>query len=162
MLSLILAVASNNVIGNNLKIPWYLPEDLKRFKKLTTGKKIIMGRKTYDSLPKLLPNRTHIVLTKDINYKNNNVEIINSIEELKKYIASKEEVMVIGGAQIYKLLLPHAKKIYLTRIKKAFEGNIFFKFDESKWIITNCENHRNEKFEYSYINYDKKTIYTIK
>ena len=105
MLSIIVAVANNNVIGKDNKLIWHLPEDLKRFKALTTGHTIIMGRKTFESLGRVLPNRKHIVLCNDVNLniENENVEVLSDISMLEKYINSAEENFVIGGATIYKL-----------------------------------------------------------
>ena len=117
MLSIIVAVANNNVIGKDNKLIWHLPEDLKRFKALTTGHTIIMGRKTFESLGRVLPNRKHIVLCNDVNLniENENVEVLSDISMLEKYINSAEENFVIGGATIYKLLLPKASKLYITK-----------------------------------------------
>ena len=123
MLSIIVAVAENNVIGKDNKLIWHLPEDLKRFKKLTLGHKIIMGRKTFESLEELLPNRKHIILTGNKTYSvdNEDVEVIHTIEELEKYINSPSECFVIGGAAIYTQLMPKVKKMYITKIHKNFE-----------------------------------------
>ena len=103
MLSIIVAVAKNNVIGKDNKLIWHLPEDLKRFKRITTGHTIIMGRKTFESLGRVLPNRKHIVLSKDKDFKvdDENVQVINDISLLGEYISSEEENFVIGGASIY-------------------------------------------------------------
>ena len=108
MLSIIVAIAKNNVIGKDNKLIWHLPEDLKRFKRLTTGHNIIMGRKTFESLGRVLPNRKHIVLCNDmkLDINDENVEIVDSIDKLKQYEEAEEENFVIGGATIYKLLLP--------------------------------------------------------
>ena len=118
MLSIIAAVANNNVIGKDNKLIWKLPADLKRFKMLTSGKVIIMGRKAFESLGRVLPNRKHVVLTRDKSYKvdNENVEIINDLSKIDKYINDSNENFVIGGAQIYKLLLQYSKKMYITKI----------------------------------------------
>ena len=107
MLSIIAAISDNNVIGKDNKLLWHLPEDLKRFKELTTGHTIIMGRKTFESLGKVLPDRKHIIITRDTNYKvdDENVEIINEINELEKYINDDKEYFVIGGAIIYSQLI---------------------------------------------------------
>lgn len=128
MLSIIVAVAENNVIGKDNKLIWHLPEDLKRFKKLTTGHTIIMGRKTFESLGRVLPNRKHVILCNDmeLNIEDENVEVLEDISMLKQYIDSTEENFIIGGATIYKLLLPYANKIYLTLIHEKFEGDVFF------------------------------------
>ena len=142
MLSMIVACANGNVIGKDNKLLWHLPEDLKRFKEITLGKTIIMGRKTFDSLGRVLPNRKHIVLTHDTNLKcdDENVKIIHDVSELSEYINSDEENFVIGGAMIYNLLLKNTNKVYLTRIHKDFIGDAFFpKLKEEEWKIIEQE-----------------------
>lgn len=162
MLSLIVAVAENNVIGKDNKLIWHLPEDLKRFKKLTTGHTIIMGRKTFESLGRVLPNRKHVILCNDmeLNIEDENVEVLEDISMLKQYIDSTEENFVIGGATIYKLLLPYANKIYLTLIHEKFEGDVFFpEIDEKGWKIVETEKGlKDEKnpYDYEYITYTRE------
>ena len=128
MLSTIVAIANNNVIGKDNKLIWHLPEDLKRFKQITTGKNIIMGRKTFESLGRVLPNRKHIILCNDMemDIDNENVEILDDISKLDKYINSDEENFVIGGATIYKLLMPYVNKLYITKINEDFVGDVYF------------------------------------
>lgn len=162
MLSVIVACANANVIGKDNALLWHLPEDLKRFKTLTSGKTIIMGRKTFDSLGRVLPNRKHIVLTRDVNwtYNDENVEVVNDVKELDKYINSEEEDFIIGGAMIYNLLLKNANKIYLTRIYEDFKGDAFFpKINEEEWeIIEREKGIKNEEnpYDYEYITYVRK------
>ena len=162
MLSIIVAISENNVIGKDNKLLWHLPEDLKRFKELTTGHTIIMGRKTFESLGGILPNRKHIVITRDTNYKveNNNVEIMNDIQEIDKYVNDNEENFVIGGAIIYSQLIKKAQKMYITKIYKKFEGDAYFpKIDENEWkIIETKKGIKDEKnpFDYEYITYVRK------
>lgn len=162
MLSIIVAIAKNNVIGKDNKLIWHLPEDLKRFKKLTTEHTIIMGRKTFESLGRVLPKRKHIILShnKDYVVDNENVEVVHSIDDIKKYIDSEEENFVIGGAGIYKLLLPFAKKLYITKINEEFEGDVFFpQIDENEFEIVSREiGKRDEKndMDYEYIDYIRK------
>lgn len=158
MLSIIVAKAKNNVIGKDNKLIWNIPDDLKRFKNLTTGHTIIMGRKTFESLGRVLPNRFHIVLSNDKNYKvnNSNVKVINDINELDKYAQDDEEHFIIGGAMIYKLLMPKCKKLYITQIEKEFDGDTFFpKIDEKEWkaIKTQLGPKDDNDFEYKYIDY---------
>ena len=126
MLSIIVAKAKNNAIGKNNQLIWHLPEDLKRFKKLTTGHNIIMGRKTIESLGRVLPNRHHIIMCNDaeLNIDDENVEVLKDISMLDKYINSKEESFVIGGATMYKLLMPYCNKMYITEIDKDFDGDV--------------------------------------
>ena len=161
MLSIIAAKAENNVIGKDNKLIWNIPDDLKRFKSLTTGHTIIMGRKTFESLGKVLTNRFHIVLSNDKNYKmdNPNVKVINNISELDKYIYDKEEHFVIGGAMIYNLLISKCNKLYITQIEKKFCGDTFFpEVKENEWKIVKEEiaPKDNNEFEYRYIDYIRK------
>jgi len=141
MLSIIVAKANNGVIGGDNKLLWHISKDLRRFKEITTGHTIIMGRKTFESLPKVLPNRKHIVITRNKNFKvdSDMVDIVNDISAvLVKFKNSKEEAFVIGGGEIYKALLPHCKKIYLTRVYKDFEGDTKFpELDLEEWNIVN-------------------------
>lgn len=161
MLSIIVAKAKNNIIGKNNKLLWSLPEDLKRFKKLTTGHTIIMGRKTFDSLGRVLPNRKHIVFTQNPDFKveDENVEIVHSMLEIKQYIDDENENFVIGGAMIYNLLLPYTKKMYVTEINQDFEGDAFFpKINLEDWkIIEREKGIKNEKnnLEYEYVTYER-------
>ncbi|NFH91335.1 dihydrofolate reductase [Clostridium botulinum] len=159
MLSIIVAIAKNNVIGNDNKLIWHISEDLKRFKEITSGKTIVMGRKTFESLPGVLPNRKHIILTRDKNFKVNSecVEIIYDFDELLgKYKNSDTEVFIIGGGEIYKQLLPHTNKLYLTKINKDFDGDTYFpqinyddfKVDYKSDIIID----EKSKLEYNFIN----------
>jgi len=162
MLSIIVAIAKNNVIGKDNKLIWHLPEDLKRFKQLTTGHTIIMGRKTFESLGRVLPNRKHIVLTKDTSFQidNQNVEIVNDIKELDKYIKLEEECFVIGGAIVYAQLMPKVEKMYITKIHKKFDGDAYFPvIDEENWIILEkSQGVKDEKnpYDYEYITYKRK------
>lgn len=139
MLSIIVATANNNVIGKDNNLLWHISEDLKRFKEITSGNTIIMGRKTFESLPGILPNRKHVVITRDKNFRVNSdmVEVIHSLDEvLYKYENSTEENFIIGGGEIYKATLPFAKKLYLTKVKKDFDGDtIFPNINEDEWKI---------------------------
>lgn len=162
MLSIIVAIANNNVIGKDNKLIWHLPEDLKRFKRLTTGHTIIMGRKTFESLGRVLPNRKHVVLCNDakLNIENENVEVLSDINMLDKYMESEEENFVIGGATIYKLLLPKAQKLYITKINETFDGDAFFpEIKEEEWKVVSKEKglqNENNPYNYEYINYERK------
>lgn len=162
MLSIIVAVAENNVIGKDNKLIWHLPEDLKRFKRLTTGHTIIMGRRTFESLGRVLPNRKHIILCNDMEMKvdDENVEILSDISMLKKYIESDEENFIIGGATIYRILMPYANKLYLTKIYKEFEGDVYFpEIKENEWKIIEKEKgikNEDNPFDYEYITFVRK------
>lgn len=135
---LIAAVGKNNVIGKNNNLLWHLPEDFKFFKQTTTGHHIIMGRKTFESFPKPLPNRTHIVISRNKNYQvPENVILVNCIEEAFEYCKNKnlDKIFVIGGAEIYKLALPFAHKLYLTQVEISLKGDAYFPdFDKKKFI----------------------------
>ena len=162
MLSIIVAKAKNNVIGKNNELIWHLSEDLKRFKKLTTGHTIIMGRKTFETLGGILPERKHIIFSQNPDFKVNdeNVEIVHSMLQIQEYIESEEEHFVIGGAMIYNLLMPHVKKIYVTQINKDFEGDTFFpKINEEIWKeterISNIQDEESN-LEYEFITYERK------
>lgn len=162
MLSTIVAIANNNVIGKDNKLIWHLPEDLKRFKQITTGKNIIMGRKTFESLGRVLPNRKHIILCNDMemNIDNENVEILDDISKLDKYINSEEENFVIGGATIYKLLMPYVNKLYITKINEDFVGDVYFpEIKEEEWKeISKEKGLKNDEnpYDYEYITYVRK------
>lgn len=137
MFSIIAAYSKNLIIGYNNSLIWNIPSDLKRFKSLTTGKTIIMGRKTFESLPNPLPNRFHIVLTKNPNnFKNQeNVMFTNNLNEIiSRFKDSKEENFIIGGGEIYTIFLEHTSKIYITEVLKEFNGDTYFpKIDYSLW-----------------------------
>lgn len=162
MLSIIVAIGRNNEIGKDNKLIWHLPADLKRFKELTTGKTIIMGRKTFESLGRVLPNRKHIVLThnKEYKYENDMVEVICDLREIEKYINSDEENFVIGGASIYKMLMPYTKRMYITRIDEGFDADAFFpEINENEWEIEEKEQGTTDEdnpYRYKYITYVKK------
>lgn len=162
MLSIIVAVAKNNVIGRNNGLIWHIPEDLKRFKEITTGKTIIMGRNTFFSLGRVLPNRKHVVLT-HLNEKvsdNPQVTTVYSLDDLQKYIHDEEENFVIGGAMMYKTLMPYASKMYITEIDEEFEGDAFFpEIEKDEWEITQkTKGLKDDKnpYNYSYVTYVRK------
>ena len=163
MLSIIVAIAENNIIGGDNKLLWHISEDLKRFKEITTNHTIIMGRKTFESLPRILPNRHHIIITRDENYTidSDSVSIFHSLDEvLAKYDNLDEEAFIIGGGEIYNLLFPYCKKIYLTKVKKSFEGDTEFpKIDYKSWnIIYSSEEKTNSEdgILYEFIDLDKR------
>lgn len=162
MLSMIVAIANDNVIGKDNKLIWHIPEDLKRFKKITTGKKIIMGRRTFESLGRVLPNREHIILCNDMemDIKDENVIVLEDIKMLDKYINSDEECFVIGGATIYKLLMPYSSKLYITKINQDFDGDVYFpEISTEEWKVVKKEKGIKDKenpFDYEYITYIRK------
>ena len=161
MLSIIVAKGKNNIIGKENKLVWSLPADMKRFRELTTGHVIIMGRKTFESLGKILPNRKHVVFTQNPDFKvdDENVHIVHSMLEIKEYIDNDEENFVIGGAMIYSLLMPHVTKMYVTEINKDFEGDTFFpKINLDIWKETRREKgtqDEDNKFDYDFVTYER-------
>ena len=161
MLSIIVAKAKNNIIGKDNALIWHLPEDLKRFKRLTTGHTIIMGRRTFESLGRILPNRHHIILCNDaeMNIDNENVEILEDISMLDKYAKDTEEHFVIGGATMYRLLMPMCSKMYITEIDKEFDGDVSFpEINFNEWKETQREKGPEDgenSFDYEYVTYEK-------
>lgn len=161
MLSIIVAKAKNNIIGKDNQLIWHLPEDLKRFKRLTTGHTIIMGRKTFESLGRVLPNRHHVILCNDAQMKidDENVEILDDISKLDKYINDSDEHFVIGGATMYRLLMPYCTKMYITEINQEFEGDVSFpEINLNEWKVIEKElGLKDEKnpFDYEYVTYER-------
>ncbi len=156
MIALIAAVAKNNVIGSKNDLPWYLPEDLKRFKQLTLGKVVVMGRKTYDSiisrLKKPLRGRTNIVISTQNLQLPEGVELYHSVDDALA-AHQNQEIYIIGGEQIFKQSLNVADTLYITHLNKDYEGDAFFpKIDESYWQMTEDEKHEG----YSFLIYKKK------
>jgi dihydrofolate reductase len=138
---LVLARASNGVIGKDGGMPWHIPADLRHFKQVTNGRPMIMGRKTFDSLPGLLEGRRHIVLTRDTAWEEEGAEVAHSVEEALK-LANSPHVCVIGGAEIYKLFLPVADRIELTEINAKPEGDTEMPaFDKKQWREVSRESH---------------------
>ena len=162
MLSIIVAKAKNNIIGKDNKLLWHIKDDLKRFKNLTTGHVIIMGRKTFESLGGILPNRKHIIFSQNPDFKveNENVKIVHSMLEIQEYIESEEECFVIGGAMIYNLLMPYVNKMYVTEIHKDFEGDTFFpKINLDVWKEVSREKGPKDlenSFDYEYVVYERR------
>lgn len=160
MLSISVAVSENNIIGGNNTLLWHIPEDLGRFKENTMNHTIIMGRKTFESLPKILPGRHHVVLTRDTNFTvdSKDVTIVHSLEEiLETYANLEEEVFIIGGGELYNLTFPHCKTIYLTKVKKHFEnGDTYFPdINYNDWEITYSSGEKinpKDGLEFEFIN----------
>ena len=152
-ISIIVAAAENDAIGKNNDLIWSLPDDLKRFKRLTSGHCIIMGRKTFDSFPGLLPNRRHIVISKKSNSCfPNEVIVVNNFEDAVKATNEDENPYVIGGGQIYNLAMKYSDIIELTRVHDKFEADTFFpKISENEWELINEEKHKkDERHKYSF------------
>ena len=139
-IALIVAASQNHVIGLDNQLPWHLPEDLQYFKAVTMGKPILMGRKTFDSIGRPLPGRVNIVLTRDTNWTAQGVEVVNNLDaaiaasEKACKAADVDELMIIGGEQIYRKFLPVANKLYLTKVEAEIEGDAYFPvIDSNQW-----------------------------
>ena len=154
MITIIAACSKNRVIGKDNQLLWHLPEDLKRFKNLTLGNPVVMGRKTYQSIGKSLPGRLNIILTKNKDFKADNCLIYNNIYDMLE-IYEQSNLFVIGGGEIYNMFWPYAKKVELTLIDKDFEGDTFFPQLGNDWIEHSVETNSNSDFEYKYITYQK-------
>ena len=152
-ITIIVAAAENDAIGKNNDLIWSLPNDLKRFKKLTSGHCIIMGRKTFDSFPGLLPNRKHIVISKKLATSfGDKVLVVKSIEDALKATGDDKNPFIIGGGQIYKLAMDYSDRIELTRVHEHFEADTFFpEIDKNKWkLIIEEFNEKDERHQFSY------------
>lgn len=148
MVKIIVAISKNRVIGGDNKLLWNYPEDLKRFKKLTTGSVIIMGRKTFESIGRLLPNRKNVIITRKLDYSIEGAEVYNSLEEA---IDMYPNCFIIGGGEIYKQSIQYADKIYLTLIKEEYEGDTYFPELGDEW-----KKIKNEKLDkISFQEYEK-------
>jgi dihydrofolate reductase len=159
-ISLIVAMASNRVIGLNNKMPWHLSADLKKFKKITMGSPILMGRKTYESIGKPLPGRTNIVISRNLDYQQDGCLVFNDIKTaLEKACESAEEIFIIGGSDLYKAMLPIANTIYLTLINQEFHGDTFFpEIELNDWSEVEREDiidDFNAAFGYSFLKLEK-------
>ena len=154
MIVMIAAAAENNALGKDNQLVWHLPDDFKRFKQLTTGHYIIMGRKTFESFSKPLPNRTHIVITRQKDYHPEGCLVADSIESAIALVPKNEEAFVIGGGEIYELAMPFANKIELTRVHSSFEADAFFpEINPTEWKLETSAYHpKDEKhyFDFTY------------
>jgi len=160
MISIIVAIAENYAIGKNNDLLWHIPEDLKRFKKITTGHKIIMGKKTYLSLPfRPLRNRENIVITDDTKDVFEGCTVVYSIPEALEKCNAEEENFIIGGASVYTQFLPRTDHLYITWVHKEFEGDVFFPLiDFKEWKILSQEDFPLDEqlgFSYSYVIYER-------
>lgn len=157
-LSLIVAVARNRVIGANNALPWHLPEDLKRFRALTTGHHIIMGRKTYESLNRLLPGRTTVIVSRSRGYAVAGALSATSLPQAIALCGDDDEIFVIGGAELFREGLQLADKLYITEINASFDGDVFFpEFDPAIWRKSAPEQHVGAQgLHFSYITYQRR------
>ena len=157
IISLIAAVGKNNVIGVDNKLPWNLSADLKRFRAITSGKPVIMGRKTFESIGKPLPNRKNIIITRDKNYKADGCIMASSSEEALNAAKGNKEIMIIGGEQVFKMFLPKANKMYLTIIEKDFDGDAYFpEYDKNGWAEVSREEHKDSGLKYAFVDLERK------
>ena len=162
ILSAIVAMAENRVIGKNNQLPWHLPADLNHFKAITSGHPILMGRKTYESIGKPLPNRTNIIITRDNGYLAPGCVVVTSIEAALQQASAEnsDEMFIIGGAEVYRQLWPHIQRIYLTLVHQEFEGDAFFpELNRNEWKQIHYETYpANEKnpYPYTFLRLDKK------
>lgn len=158
-LSIIAAMSANRVIGRNGKLPWRLPADLARFKSLTTGHCLLMGRKTFESIGRPLPGRTTVVISRRRDYAPGGVLVAHSLEEALR-MATGEEVFIAGGAQIYRQTLGRADRLYLTVLDREFEGDAFFpEYDESGWRLVSEERHEpaeETSYAYRFLVYERR------
>ncbi len=135
MLSIIVAIAENNVIGKDNDLIWHLPRDLKYFKETTTGHYVIQGRKTFESCGKPLPNRTNVIITRDKNYSAEGCIVVHSLEDAIKEAKDDSEAFIIGGGKIYEQAMSLVDRIYLTKVHHVFEGDTFFpEINMEEWI----------------------------
>ena len=145
-LSIIAAQSENGVIGRDNKLPWHMPADLAHFKRLTMGKPIIMGRRTWESLPGLLPHRTHVVVTRDRDYIAEGGFVVHSLGEAIEFAGDADEMMVVGGANLYAQTLPLASRMYLTVIHNCFDGDTVFPgYETADWHEVSREYHDADK-----------------
>ena len=155
-ISIIVAMATNRVIGIKNNLPWHISDDLKRFKQLTTGHTIIMGRKTYESIGKALPNRTNIVVSRQKNLHYPDVIVCDSIQDAIIQVDDKHDIFIIGGAQIYEQALPFANFMYVTHVDSEIQGDVFFpEYNEKQWKIISTESRQTEGgLRYRFVDYE--------
>lgn len=159
-LALVAAVASNGVIGRGGALPWRLPDDLRRFRALTTGHAVIMGRRTWDSLGRALPRRQNIVVSRQPDLKAEGAIVVASLTDALARVELPEPAFCIGGAELYRLALPIAQTAYITEIARPFEGDVTFaSLDPARWGETAREHHRPDApggFEYDYVTFERR------
>ncbi len=157
-ITMIAAIGQNNELGKDNKLLWHLPEDLKFFKQQTMGKPIVMGKKTLDSLPRLLPGRLHLVLTHQELEPNEQIMVFHDKDALVDYISTlDQEVMVIGGAQIYQQMLDDADKMLLTEVAATKEADVYFpSFDKEEWNCEELSQHQEGDILYKHLVYTRK------
>ena len=155
-IKIISALSSNFVIGNDGKIPWFIKGELKRFKELTLNHNVVMGRKTYDSIGKILEQRNNIIISKNSSLTIKDAKVVSSFEDALTVCDTSKDIFIIGGSKIYEIALSYSEYLILTIIHKKFKGDTFFpKYDQSRWKLVNeIRNYDLEnKFSYSYLTY---------
>jgi dihydrofolate reductase len=161
LISLIAAMAQNGTIGRDNGLPWRLADDLKRFKTLTMGKPLLMGRKTYESVGRPLPGRTNIVLTRDRDWRADGVVVVRSLGQALSFARDAEELIAIGGAEIYRLLMPFARRLYLTLVHAEIPGDTFFPdFDSTQWADVECHSHPADErnaYAFTFVTLERKS-----
>ena len=160
MITIIAAIANNNALGKNNNLIWHLPTDLKRFKKTTTGHHIIMGRNTFESIGKPLPNRTTVIITRNPDYKVEGCLVVNSLEKALEVAKNDESPFIIGGAQIYEQAISIADKLDITEVHHSFDADVFFpEINKNTWKESSRElftADEKNKFNYSFVSYTKR------
>lgn len=163
MVTIIAAIANNNALGKDNDLIWHLPADLKRFKKVTSGHHILMGRNTFESIGKPLPNRTTVIITRNKNYTQDGCIVVDSIEKAIEVAKNDKHIFIIGGAQIYKQVIEKnlADQLDITQVHHAFDADVFFpEIDANIWEETSREDFSSDeknKYDYSFISYKKRT-----
>ena len=158
MISLIVAASENHVIGRDGELPWRLSDDLKRFKAVTMGKPIVMGRKTWESIGRPLPGRQNIVITRQPGYLAEGCDVVTTVDQAVAVAGEAAEIMVIGGSEIYALFLPAAERLYLTRVHAEVEGDAFFPSPGDDWRLVSNTPHaadENNEFDVSFRVYER-------
>jgi dihydrofolate reductase len=160
MITIIAAVAENNALGKNNDLLWHLPKDFKRFKEITSGHYIIMGRKTFESFPKPLPNRTHVVISRQKNYAPEGCIVVDSLENALAICPKNENIFIIGGGEIYKQSIELVDKLDITKVHNSFDAEVFFpEIDLNIWKLVSEEFHEKDdkhKYDFSFESYLKK------
>jgi len=160
MISIIVAASTNNVIGVSGQLPWKISDDLKRFKALTLGKPVVMGRLTWDSIGRPLPGRQNIVITRQSGFSADGCDVVASPAAALAVAGDAQEIMIIGGSQIYDLFLPKAGRLYMTRVQTEIDGDAFFPtISDSEWRLVDSESHAlggANEFAFDFRNYERK------
>lgn len=167
MIHLVVAKSDNNVIGHDNQLIWHLPNDLKHFKEITTGHPIIMGRKTFESIGRPLPNRTNIIITRNKNYSVENAKVVHSLNEALELAKEIDEnIFILGGGKIYEQAIDFADILEVTEVHENFEGDTYFpEIDLNVWKeISRIKHHKDEKnkFDYSFVRYERKLDSNLK